>query len=134
MDDDDQEDSLAGFPVYGTVMGLNGVVSTTNTYANSMNPPDEEPDEELVDDEPLVTPSEAVIAFAWWLSDRGPTLVCGKAHPSDTVEELAIRFCIEQGYDNPRDDFFPENITEMPQETESFVSSVQRALDLLRNP
>lgn len=48
-------------------------------------------------------PSEAVYAFAAWLTTRPKPLIIGSNHDVAPVAELVNKFCISQRWANPRD-------------------------------
>jgi hypothetical protein len=52
-----------------------------------------------------LTPSEALYAFAAWLTCRDKSITFGAAHDAAPAAEVVATFCEEQGFVPPRDDY-----------------------------
>lgn len=64
--------------------------------------------------EPKVLPSEALYGFAGWLSARDQAITMGATHDASVVAEALKQYCEAQGYEDPRDGHYPNNIVRMP--------------------
>jgi hypothetical protein len=61
-----------------------------------------------------VSPSEAVFAFAAWLTCRPGTLNVGSRHDAGRMAELAGEYIRSQSWSQPRNGVFPHNIEPAP--------------------
>jgi hypothetical protein len=57
-----------------------------------------------------VTPSEAIFAFAAWLTQRDEEVIVSAHHEAGRVAELCGEYCKTQGWEEPRDGIYPKNI------------------------
>jgi len=61
--------------------------------------------------EPRITPAEAVIGFAAWLTTRKETIAVGSTNDASPAAELANLFCRVNELGEPREEAWPNNIT-----------------------
>lgn len=64
--------------------------------------------------ESRVLPSEAIYGFAGWLSARDESITIGATFDASAVAEAVGEYCRVQGYEDPRDSHYPNNIVRMP--------------------
>jgi len=64
--------------------------------------------------EPKVLPSEALYGFAAWLTTRDEAITFGSTHDAAVVADVVNQYCKAQGYEDPRDSHYPNNIVRMP--------------------
>ena len=64
-------------------------------------------------EQPKVLPSEAVYGLLAWLSAREETVVFSSKDDASVAADIAKQYCEAQGYENPRDEYYPKNIVAM---------------------
>lgn len=64
-------------------------------------------------EQPKVLPSEAVYGLLAWLSAREEAVVFSSKDDASVAADIAKQYCEAQGYENPRDGYYPGNIVAM---------------------
>lgn len=67
--------------------------------------------------EPKVLPSEAIYGLLAWLSARDEATILSATNDASVAAEIAKQYCKAQGYEDPRDGHYPNNIVRMPTKT-----------------
>jgi hypothetical protein len=60
-----------------------------------------------------VSPSEAIYGFAGWLTTRSDAVTMGSTHDAAVVADLVHQYCQHQGFEEPREHVYPDNLEPM---------------------